>query len=743
MKKIIIKISTLYLIFVNLLICQSLSPVTFVESDEIFANPERGFSIYRDLPVTVALVNNLKQYNVSVIQRIYTIPQFNNSLLSDDFLTTVQNDLNAAREGGAKLVMRFSYTNNQNGEDAPLDIILNQIEQLRPIFQTNYDVIAYIEAGFIGAWGEWYYSSNKLNTTESRRAVLFGLLDALPVDRCVVVRTPNYKRLIFEDNNPITLEEAFNGSKKSRTGAHNDCFLASLTDYGTYVDNDVEGDKDYLNQDNKFVPQGGETCNPSAFSGCDIAPVDLARMHWSILNRDYHPTVLNNWKSEGCYDDVERNLGYRFVLLDGQVSQDVKPGGEFQLELSIVNRGYASPFNPRNLEFILRNNDTGAKYRIITDADPRYWFSGDTVQIKISAGITGNMPEGNYEVLMHLADPQLRLHDRPEFSIRLANHAVWEDSTGYNSLNHFVDINKNVIGNNYTGNLFFLPYTTENNDSSGIIIDGSFGDWENVPQFDVSPNIETAGDATIPTADIVDVWVEDDQEMFYLSYNLESAFSDQLFYHVFFDTDSDTSTGFHSEDSFAGIDLMIENEYLWKYTGQNGEWSWSNYGSLLSEIGSENNNRIELAVPKATLFELGVVDKVEFILNVNDNDDNSNDDYVPNSYKTKSFSYPISVTSVHFESKIIPDEIEISAYPNPFNNSVKITFTLNPKELKSAVIYDSLGRLIYDFMDSGIVNQQILWDGRNNSGDEVVSGVYFFSLRTNTEIKSKKLVLLK
>ena len=251
----------------SLLLAQSITQVDFVKSSEIISNPERGFSVYRSSPVTGAFINSIRQYKVSVIQRIYTIPQFNNSPLSDDFLFSVKSDLNAARDGGVKLVQRFSYTDNQNGADAPLNIIQTHINQLKPIWAENYDVIVYIEAGFIGAWGEWYYSSNGLNNTENRKNVLFSILDALPKERAVVVRTPDYKRKIFTDNNPILLDSAFNQSYKSRTGAHNDCFLASATDYGTYLDNSIEGDKNYLSQDNMFVPQGGETCNPSQFSG--------------------------------------------------------------------------------------------------------------------------------------------------------------------------------------------------------------------------------------------------------------------------------------------------------------------------------------------------------------------------------------------------------------------------------------------------------------------------------------------
>ncbi|MCB9075913.1 MAG: DUF4832 domain-containing protein [Chitinophagales bacterium] len=731
------------LLISSLLVAQNTSTLSFVESSEIFSNPERGFSVYRGSPVTVSLINNLKPYHVSVVQRIYTIPQFINSPLSDDFLNTVRNDLDAAREGGAKLVMRFSYTNNQNGADAPLSIILQQIEQLKPILQVNSDVIAYLEAGFIGAWGEWYYSTNKLNNTNDRRSVLFGLLDALPTDRAVVVRTPEYKRQIFNDINPIKLAEAFNGSNKSRTGAHNDCFLASSTDYGTYVDNDIEGDKDYLNQDNMFVPQGGETCNPSAFSGCNIAPVDLARMHWSILNRDYHPTVLDGWKSEGCYDDVQRNLGYRFVLLNGEITNAVKPGGEFNINLTIANRGYASPFNPRNLEFVLRNKETKKKYRLVTNEDPRLWFSGDSVNIEITGGILENMQEGNYELLLHLADPEIKLHDRPEYSIQLANENVWEDSTGYNLINGNVDISSSISGENYTGNSFFNLITNNNVDTSSSKIDGFFDDWNSTPKLNVNPNNESKGDAANPSADIIDVWVKEDESNLYISYSLDSSFSDQYFYHVFFDTDSDTSTGFHSGESYAGIDLMIENDLMWKYTGVNGEWSWASSGSFYSSIGVEDDKRIEIAISKNILSNLGATEGINFILNVNDNNDNIVDDYAPDEYKTRSFSYSFLITSVKNEVDLIPNKIEIDAYPNPFNNSVNISFSMDPSKIESANIFDSLGKVVQSYNYDEIKNQKITWDGKNNLGNSVVSGVYFFSLKTEKNINSKKLVLLK
>ena len=444
----------LVLTFLNLTLFPQ-STIFYESTDEIFFNPERGFSAYRSNPITLSFINSLKAINVSVIQRIYTIPQYNDVPLPQTFLDIVQNDLNTSREGGVKLVMRFSYTNNQNGEDAALDTILLHINQLTPIFQQNYDVINYVEAGFIGAWGEWYFSSHNLNNTISRRAVAFALLDALPVKRNIVVRTPEYKRRIFENNNPLDSAEAFSGTNQSRVGAHNDCFLADATDYGTYLWNDVEGDKNYLNQDNRYVPQGGETCCDCGYTGCPNSLTDLTRMRYSVLNKDYHPDVLQRWNNEGCMDEIKRRLGYRLELLQATISDSINPTGTFNLDFQISNRGFASPFNPRNLEIILRNILTNQRYRLITEIDPRFWTAGDTSYVSITAGIPANMLEGDYTSYIFLADPEYRLHDNPDYAIRLANDNLWEDSTGYNSLNHQIKITVNATGQTYNGTNYF------------------------------------------------------------------------------------------------------------------------------------------------------------------------------------------------------------------------------------------------------------------------------------------------
>jgi hypothetical protein len=715
----------------------SAGEINFAGSNEIFINPERGFSSQVVNAISMSLINSLKNQQVSVIQRIYTIPQFINTSLSEAFLLSVEADFNTARAGGMKLVLRFSYTNDQNGADAPLDVILTHISQLKPLFEKHVDVIAYVEAGFIGAWGEWYYSSNDLNNTESRRSVLYALLEALPAERCVVVRTPDYKRKIFSDNNPLTPEEAFNASNKARTGAHNDCFLASADDYGTYIN--IEADKNFLNLDNRYVPQGGETCNPSAYSDCAHALADLPRMRWSLLNKDYNTTVLNSWKTAGCMDEIKQRLGYRLRLLNGNVADSLKPGGEFLLQLNLVNDGFASPYNPRNFEIILRHEQTKAKYRLLSAEDPRRWLPDDTVRIQISAGIPADLPQGAYQLMVHLSDPLPALHDNPDYSIRLANENVWEDSTGYNSLQHIININPDAAGEFYAGEDFFEPLKTTPPRVAPIELDGLFDDWETVPQLDLYPDQEDSADALNNAVDLIDVWAAEDEYSLYLNYRLAGAMASGYFYHVFIDGDHDTTTGFHSHGSYAGIDFMIENESLWQYSGMNGAWGWTYRGPIGLKKGVAEAQRIELALDRAVL---GTSAEIGLVFNINDNNDAVEDDYAPNAYQQRSYHYTFATTDIAAgPPPKIPQTLFLKIFPNPFNSSV--TFQYHSQQAVAIEIYDVRGRLVRRFPGTEAGGGKLVWDGKSCLGQPAGSGMYLIRLISGAEQVASKLIMLK
>lgn len=80
-------------------------------------------------------------------------------------------------------------------------------------------------------------------------------MDVVP-KRTVGIRYPEAKMRIFDTQEPLGPEEAFDGSYRSRAAHLNDCFLASPIDVGTYRI-DPEWEKQYLSKENRYLPMGG------------------------------------------------------------------------------------------------------------------------------------------------------------------------------------------------------------------------------------------------------------------------------------------------------------------------------------------------------------------------------------------------------------------------------------------------------------------------------------------------------
>jgi hypothetical protein len=142
-------------------------------------------------------------------------------------------------------------------------------------------------------------------------------------------------------------------------------------------------------------------------------------------------------------------LGYRLQLVRSSFPSQVQRTEELSGNFVIKNVGYASPYNPRGLELILRHQQTGKVYRIpilkslSKTHDPRLWLPQvGEIAVDIRAKVPRTVPAGVYELLLNLPDPMPKLANRPEYAIRLANDQTWEAKTGFNSLRRTVRLAK-------------------------------------------------------------------------------------------------------------------------------------------------------------------------------------------------------------------------------------------------------------------------------------------------------------
>jgi hypothetical protein len=84
-------------------------------------------------------------------------------------------------------------------------------------------------------------------------------------------------------------------------------------------------------------------------------------------------------------------------------------------------------------------------------------------------------------------------------------------------------------------------------------------------------------------------------------------------------------------------------------------------------------------------------------------------------------------------------------YPNPFNPQTTIEFTLKDRGAMTLKVYNVNGQLVRTLIDGvrAAGPDTKVWDGHNDAGQSVSSGVYFYKLVTNNFSQTKKMVLLK
>jgi hypothetical protein len=447
--------------------------VSYTESDGVIANPQRGFYKHTEThyraddtgytPLDGATLESYREQGITQILRVFYLEKFvANPVLDDAYLDLVQADYDAARAAGVSVITRFAYV--QGGDfpynppygDASLDVVLAHVSQLGPILRANADVIPVVQNGLIGLWGEGYYTdhfvadpANPGVVTEqdwaNRSAVTQALLDELPADRGVQVRTMMSKQKMLgvpaAASSAVTAADAYTDSALARVGHHNDCLLAAPDDWGTFLSDPITLDQEYLAADSLYVPVGGETCNVNPpRSEWESASAELERYHYSYLNRDYNQDVLNSWGEAGLEETAQR-LGYRFVLTSSTVTPQAD--GTALVSVDVRNDGWAAPYTPRNAVLALTDeNGSTIDVPFSSNADARFWLPGTTTTLSVTLD---EVPEGSYDLALALPSVDAQTAADPRFAVQTANVGTWNAAAGSNSLAQSVVVDWAVL----------------------------------------------------------------------------------------------------------------------------------------------------------------------------------------------------------------------------------------------------------------------------------------------------------
>jgi len=375
------------------------------------------------------------QYNAPSVQAAYNaghrlafakveLDNYRTIDLPAAWLTQLGNNFAELRKAGMKATLLFSYDFTEGGQDASAAQIKRHTEQLKPILAANADIIPYMRAGFIGAWGEWH-SSKSGNSCgyNAPTTVTCAQADAnrVIIRDALLANMPATTQIGFRY--PLDLQKWYpSPTQQSRAGVHNDCFLAGPTDSGTFEDAAL---RPYAKQLTDNAAFGGETCEnagtPIRNTCADILS-EGAQYHLAWLNIDYAPSIINKWKADGCFAQVSRTMGYRLQLDAASHAPEATAGQSVTVNVDLRNVGWARIFSARKLVATFKHSATGATFGAAAgNLQTLASQATASTRISINVPVPANAAQGSYTLYLSAPDIHSATAADAKFAVRFAN----------------------------------------------------------------------------------------------------------------------------------------------------------------------------------------------------------------------------------------------------------------------------------------------------------------------------------
>ena len=374
-----------------------------------FPNPESGWWKFSGggsfLAVTDSQLAERARSGLRVVLAVVRLDDYRDKPLPASVLTSLEASFALARKNGLKVILRVAYNypiaDGQSGEDAPLPIVLNHIKQLGPVITANADTIVAMQGGFIGKWGESHSSTNGLDSPVNKLKIRDAIYAVVPKTLAMQWRYPR----------DITSWQPAD----TRMGFHNDCFLASDSDGGTFFGDAKESKRlrDAMVAATSRSFYSAETCNirpTEARYDCKAILSEGAQFHLSSLNLDYYRVFHDTWRKQGCFDEVSRKLGYDLRLVSMTI------GRRGTVKLTVANDGWARPAQARPL--VLTAYLAG---RVVGQS--AFTQKLDMALPGVTTTFSGSMPRARKldKLCLSAPDTSARLAKNRAYAVRFAN----------------------------------------------------------------------------------------------------------------------------------------------------------------------------------------------------------------------------------------------------------------------------------------------------------------------------------
>ena len=280
-----------------------------------------------------------------------------------------------------RILLRFAYHGMDDSYKSPTaQQIIRHIEQLKPLLAEYEDLIYVVQAGFVGAWGEWH--STPLSQSECK-SILEATVDAVPAGLQVQVRYGRIKNLLDEDD-----------PRRARIAFHDDYLVGyPLAGYSTADPGSPSIQKmvarDCLSTINDGeMPYGNDqsvvtTIDPFGLAkylleyrigslsimhhykenGFSYAMEDWKRVDATPENLKANGLQYTNaWFKDETGSDISRSMfeyvrDYMGYYIDtAQVSAKISKG-KIDVTLSLLNHGTMAPYTMKSPELLIIGKD--------------------------------------------------------------------------------------------------------------------------------------------------------------------------------------------------------------------------------------------------------------------------------------------------------------------------------------------------------------------------------------------------
>lgn len=440
-----------------------------------------------------------ESFGLTLAQTYCYLDRYCDGPIDPEKLACIRRSLESLRNAGLKALLRFAYEKEMNVPPGPaLEVILDHLDQLAPIVREYVDVIYVMQAGFVGAWGEWHSSVHGIEKNHAQLAsVVKKVLEVLPPERMTQVRVPKYKRWVLSEPvigafQVVDGAAAFSGVPAARIGFHNDGFLAGKTCGGTWTEEPLfsspgNPEFDYMTKECPYLPVDGElfwsdidgrvdgldaavrmklhhyssfslahsySGHEGAYFGIDAwmntpLTIEQARDSGLPISDGYFEDAAGNVVARTQFEYIRDHLGYRIELQKARYPERAAPGGVVPVDIELINRGFSTLHNPRPVYVVLIAADGSSTLTHKTAADPRTWqpFAPEdpactplTHVIRAQVPIAAEIKPGNYALGLWMPDSGDSLQRDARYAVRVANRDVqfWRGPRG--------DIGANLVG---------------------------------------------------------------------------------------------------------------------------------------------------------------------------------------------------------------------------------------------------------------------------------------------------------